>query len=607
MIRLSVVIPTFNRHRILQRTLASITEQELPIEDYEVIVVDDGSTDDTAGFLRDWKPRYAFRALQGPHRGPSAARNLGIRAARGELVLFLDDDLTVVPSLFEQHCRAHLSPEPRVVHGPIYIAPGSSKTIIRHINEVFYESYYRPLAPEMELRYPMPIGNSLSVLSSLVNSSMPRDSLLNCEGFDEQVPAAEDLELGLRLWKMGLVFRYLPNAIAEELYVKSSRDYLRRQAKALGVGDLVASRKHPEYRQYSALSGLAKTRTSLKWLRASLLRFSTLALPLLTFPLRFEERFYSSPSMRRLGVRLLSVAERITRLRSAVGVAGSWKALEREFGQSCPSLLYHHVGPLRPGTYPSLTLSPKQFEQQIRWLARRGYTGILPSDWLRWKREGAELPRKPILLTFDDAYADTAEYALPILHRYGFPAAIFVVTGQLGGTNAWDEAEGCGTLQLMTAEQIRYWAERGIEFGAHSRTHADLSKLSKADCATEMIGSKNDLSALLGYPVTSFAYPYGENNDSARELAREEFDLAFSVEEGINYLQGDPHLLRRAYVGPSDSLLEFALCVRMGGLKEFRISYTRFKIRTRLRKALRSVLRFVTGKSAEEGRGQVSH
>ena len=108
-----------------------------------------------------------------------------------------------------------------------------------------------------------------------------------------------------------------------------------------------------------------------------------------------------------------------------------------------------------------MTVSPAKFEQQIRWLARRGFQGICPRDWLQWLREGKGLPDKPILLTFDDAYADTAEYALPILKKYGFGAAVFVVTERLGGTNTWDEAEGCGTLHLMTAEQIRYWADAG--------------------------------------------------------------------------------------------------------------------------------------------------
>ena len=111
----------------------------------------------------------------------------------------------------------------------------------------------------------------------------------------------------------------------------------------------------------------------------------------------------------------------------------------------------------------------------------------------------------------------------------------------------------------MTAEQIRYWDGQGIEFGAHSRTHAHLSKLSAAELSAEVVGSKDDLSALLGHPIVSFAYPYGDYNDAVRDLVRDEFDLAFSVQEGLNYLSGDRHLLKRAYIGPTDLMIDFAL------------------------------------------------
>ncbi len=267
----------------------------------------------------------------------------------------------------------------------------------------------------------------------------------------------------------------------------------------------------------------------MKGLRTAMVRLSALAIPLVAFPLRFEKQFYRSRAMRNAGVRLLGVAERITRLRCALGIAGSWKVLESEFGRRCPAVLYHHIGPTRPGTYPDLTISPEQFERQIRWLASKGYVGILPSDWLRWRRDGTGLPEKPVLLTFDDAYDDTAQYALPILRRYGFGAAIFVVTERLGGTNTWDEAEGCGTLKLMTAEQIQSWAERGIEFGAHSRTHPDLTKLSAIECRDEVAGSKRELSALLGSPVVSFAYPYGELNAAVCDVVRGKFDPGRSL------------------------------------------------------------------------------
>jgi glycosyltransferase involved in cell wall biosynthesis/peptidoglycan/xylan/chitin deacetylase (PgdA/CDA1 family) len=590
--RLSVVIPTYNRRHVLERTLPALSAQDLPPEEYEVIVVVDGSTDGSVELLRVWKPKCAFRILESENRGPSAARNAGIHAAVGDIVLLLDDDHIAVPALFRKHCESHSGSEPSLVHGPVRVAPSGSKTMFRYISETCYEGLYHRLNPEMELRYPEQGDSFLEVIASMGNSSIPRDTLLASGAFDERIRAAEDLELGVRLWKMGVPFRFQPAAIVYEFHVKSSGNYLQNQAPALGAGDLIASRKHPEYRSHSRLAGFAETSHPRRWLRSALVRLPVSPVPMLGLPLRFEKWFYSFSPMRQLGGHLLRFAETVARLRGALSVAGSWEALRSEFDRKLPGLLYHHVGPSPSGNPQALTVSPERFEQQMRWLARRGYTGITLSAWLCWRREGTGLPEKPIIITFDDAYADIAEFALPILRQYGFGAVVYVVTGQLGGSNNWDEAQYCRNLRLMTAEQIQYWAGQGIEFGAHTRTHPDLTRLSALDVSAEVVGSKNDLSALIGSPVISFAYPYGAYNDAIRELVQREFDLAFGVDEGMNYLRSDPHHLRRVHIGPTASFLEFALCVRRGKIKKFRALRNRLAVRTRLRRALS----YITGR-----------
>ena len=589
MIKLSVVIPTYNRRHILERTLSALSAQDFPPEDYEVIVVIDGSTDSTAEFLRGWKPKFAWQALAASHRGAGAARNVGIRAAMGELVLFLDDDLIAPPDLLGQHCAEHTGRGPSVVHGPIYMAPGSSQTVIRYVMQHYYDGFHRQMDAAMDLRYPKGLPASMGSLIFLANSSMPRDVLVRLGGFDERILAAEDLELGLRMWKMGVSFRYRPTAIAHEFYVKSSRQYLKRQARAFGAGDLMISRKHPEYRPHSDLSAFAELSFPRRWLRIALMRMPVSPVPLFGLIFYFEKWFCRISLMRRIGARWLRYVLAVAQWRGALSGAGSYKAWEREFNRRAPGLVYHHVGPSRPGTYGWLTVSPKRFERQIKWLARRGYVGIKPSDWLHWRNEGKPIPRKPILITFDDAYADTAEHALPILLRYGFSAAVFVVTERLGATNTWDEAKGSGTHRLMTAEQIRYWAGQGIEFGAHSRTHEDLTKLSESEQSAEVLGSKNDLCALLDSPVVSFAYPYGEFNDAICDLVGREFDLAFSLQEGMNYLSGDPRVLKRAQVVGDDSFVQFALGVGHGKLDWPRQWRARLGLRTRLKQAMRRV------------------
>jgi peptidoglycan/xylan/chitin deacetylase (PgdA/CDA1 family) len=117
-----------------------------------------------------------------------------------------------------------------------------------------------------------------------------------------------------------------------------------------------------------------------------------------------------------------------------------------------------------------LTIEPKQFARQVRWLVKNGYTGIRASDWLARKQHGTPLPKKPVLLTFDDAYADTFEYALPILAQYNFSATVFVVSAMVGQRDAWNESEvSKSVLKLATREQILAWSLRGMEMGGHGQ------------------------------------------------------------------------------------------------------------------------------------------
>jgi peptidoglycan/xylan/chitin deacetylase (PgdA/CDA1 family) len=229
-----------------------------------------------------------------------------------------------------------------------------------------------------------------------------------------------------------------------------------------------------------------------------------------------------------------------------------------------PALLYHHVGPPRDDTYPSLTIAPERFELQMRWLARRGYVGIRASEFLAWRRSGKVLPKKSVLLTFDDAYADLTKYAFPTLRRYGFGGVALVVTGQMGGTNAWDTARGSGTHALMSSSQIQEWAAQGIEFGAHGRTHVDLTTLVAHSLSNEVEGSAADLSDLLGIPTAAFAYPYGAFNDAVRDCVKDYFELAFTTEEGLNDPGTDLYTLRRTMVASNDTQIDFACRLRLG-------------------------------------------
>ena len=228
-----------------------------------------------------------------------------------------------------------------------------------------------------------------------------------------------------------------------------------------------------------------------------------------------------------------------------------------------PVLLYHRVGPVRTGGHPELTVAPKKFESQLRVLARQGFKGISASSWLATLTDGAPLPPRPIMLTFDDGYSDLAHQALPALQRLGWSATVFVATATIGGESDWDEPEGAAQ-PLLSAEDIRIWAAQAFEFGAHGATHCDLTRVGPERLRQEVVGGRDALAELVGRPVTAFAYPYGSYNDDVRKVVGGSFELAFGVDEGLNDAATDRTQLRRTMVQPGDTTLDLVLRARLG-------------------------------------------
>src|SRR5262245_53142880 len=116
---ISVVVPTYNRAASLRRLLNALEGQTYPVERFEVVVVDDGSTDGTREAVRRMHMSFTLRLVEQAHGGPSAARNRGVQAAIGELIVFVDDDVVPAPDLLDEHARSHALGSDLVVIGPM--------------------------------------------------------------------------------------------------------------------------------------------------------------------------------------------------------------------------------------------------------------------------------------------------------------------------------------------------------------------------------------------------------------------------------------------------------------------------------------------------------
>jgi len=223
-----------------------------------------------------------------------------------------------------------------------------------------------------------------------------------------------------------------------------------------------------------------------------------------------------------------------------------------------PILMYHQIDVPAPKGSPwrGLTVHPRSFRRQMTWLHRLGYRGLSMRDVLPYVR--GERQGKVVGITFDDGFRNVFDHALPVLVDLGFTATNYVVAGQLGGHNVWDRDQGVPPAPLMTADEVRAWADAGQEVGSHTLDHPFLARLSTAQAHRQIRDSRSHLMQLLGSDVSAFCYPYGDLSQQVCDLVREAgYTNATTTRRGLARRDDDVLLLPRVPVWRSTHLLNF--------------------------------------------------
>ena len=246
--RASVVIPTHDHSRVLERTLRALGRQSLPASDYEVIVVLDGCTDDTAPVVAGLDVPYELRVLEQPAAGAATARNRGAAAARAEVVLFLDDDMEASPELLAAHLSVHDAHPGGVVLGyfPLELTGRPSPYAVA-LKRWWDDSFASMSQPAHRFTFrDFCTGNV----------SLPRPVFEAAGGFDESFPGAstEDYEIGARLLKKRVRMRFSREAMSLHCDAPTRARMLRRAAGD-GRGQTLLARRHPELVRWLKLGG----------------------------------------------------------------------------------------------------------------------------------------------------------------------------------------------------------------------------------------------------------------------------------------------------------------------------------------------------------------
>jgi len=232
-------------------------------------------------------------------------------------------------------------------------------------------------------------------------------------------------------------------------------------------------------------------------------------------------------------------------LAAVVATTAQSAELERDVAKRTPVpiLMYHVIGdPPTNAPYPELYLAATDFTGQMRWLERRGYSAVtLRAVWDHW-HAGTPLPKKPIVLSFDDGYRSVAQVAMSAMRERAWPGVLNLSVKNLRASGGLSE------------RQVRRMIAAGWELDSHTLTHPDLTGLDGEELAREVAGSRRALRSLLGVDVDFICYPSGRYD--ARVIAavrRAGYLGATTTIEGLAR-PDEPYELRRVRVSRSDGV-----------------------------------------------------
>ncbi|WP_165360647.1 polysaccharide deacetylase family protein [Candidatus Chloroploca sp. Khr17] len=217
-----------------------------------------------------------------------------------------------------------------------------------------------------------------------------------------------------------------------------------------------------------------------------------------------------------------------------------------------PILMYHYVRYVDRAVDPlgfGLSVTPEQFAAQLAWLHSNGYETVSMADVARCIRGEGPCPARAVALTFDDGYLDAYTEALPRLVAYGSTATFYIVSDFIGrpGYMGWEE--------------LRALRDAGMEIGAHSVNHPDLTRMRLDELRDQVGRSGAVLAAELGQPIVSFCYPLGRYNDTVMAVTREAgYRSATTTRTDLS--QYDPFALPRLRISGDTSQARFEEMIR---------------------------------------------
>ena len=206
-----------------------------------------------------------------------------------------------------------------------------------------------------------------------------------------------------------------------------------------------------------------------------------------------------------------------------------------------PALTFHSLDKKSSDT----SFTPELFDLLLQNTVKSGYTKIYLDKLITCLDSKKEFPDKSLLITFDDGCHSIFEHAFPVLQRLNMTGIIFLTVNYTKSNALSGRLPSIEGRTMLTWSQIKEMHKYGVEFGAHTLTHPDLTKLPYRKIEEEVLTSKSIIEESLGTKVVCFAYPFGKTNDATREIVRGNFSCAFTDHLGLITTNSPRHALNR--------------------------------------------------------------
>ena len=196
-----------------------------------------------------------------------------------------------------------------------------------------------------------------------------------------------------------------------------------------------------------------------------------------------------------------------------------------------PVLMYHSIAIHSAPKFRRFVVHPDEFAAQMDYLDSAGYHPVTAAEFAA--SQGLDtLPERPVVLTFDDAFADFHSSVLPVLRKHNFRSTLFVPTAYVGVAMSFLRSVDEGSRMALSWQALREIAGEEMEIAAHSHTHPQMDRLSPALIADEVHRSRCLLEDHLGFEIAGFAYPFGYWNQAARAaVVADKFRYACAVSD----------------------------------------------------------------------------